>query len=209
MKGIVYSLGELLEEPYKTVYSTLPYDAFEYGGGGFLSTGSLCGGLNGALQVIALFTDAKNRAPVGQELLFKHNITPYPSDNIRQYVANRELGDIDYGPEYIKKGNPPGSELCHIIVSKYCREQGYSTKSAEWLDYCTSFTADVGAMTVELLNAYADGTFKTVTPNPATAAGCLDCHSRGDDYTVGNFAWPKAQDCRVCHVDPLLAPHNK
>lgn len=173
--GIVNSLKESVGAPY----TSIPVDMMKFGGGGALSWGTLCGGLNGSLTAITLVS--KDYAAIGNELIgwytkvsipdwvpakpAKSSLTPFPTS-----VAN--------------------SPLCHASISQWFTKSGFNTSSPEFTERCGRLTAQVVKKAVELLNANAAGKFAASFQAPASIQICTSCHSANQ---LGK------QECVVCH----------
>ena len=93
------------------------------------------------------------------------------------------------------------STLCHISVTKWCKESGYASGSSERSERCGRLTGDVAAKAVELLNQHAAGTFTPVFALPEETEQCRTCHSKGKDFEKGQFTRGK-ENCVDCHGEP-------
>ena len=72
------------------------------------------------------------------------------------------------------------SVLCHVVVSKWCKETGYASGSKERSERCARLSASVARKTVELLNEYHEGRFVPVKVKgfQKTKMDCMECHSK-------------------------------
>ncbi len=182
---------------------------FQYGYGGAVGYGSLCGALNGSLLVINLVAKSmKDVTRIGQALMRWYESTPLPSEKINRYVVE---GEVYVKPERLKSRkwlpqSVAGSVLCHVSVGRWCRVSGYASGSKERSERCARITGDVAAKTVELLNAYFEGRLDEVARvefSPTTVS-CRTCHFKGKEYSMGQFTRGFMQ-CETCHAD--LRPH--
>ncbi|HID41365.1 MAG TPA: C_GCAxxG_C_C family protein [Pyrodictium sp.] len=180
----------------------------QYGYGGAVGWGSLCGALNGALMAINMVLGEKAEWDrIGKLLMRYYETTPLPAEKSNEYAVKGEF--------YVKKlksdkwlpQSVSGSVLCHVSVGKWCRVSGYASGSKERSERCARITGDIAARAVELLNAYKRGRLEEVaaslTLSPTTAS-CRVCHYKGKDYEIGQFTRGYMQ-CESCHTD--MRPH--
>ncbi|OHE56262.1 MAG: hypothetical protein A2Z47_09790 [Thermodesulfovibrio sp. RBG_19FT_COMBO_42_12] len=169
----------------------LPEEMMQYGHGGVSGMGHICGALNGASAVINLI---KGTTPI------KNNLTPM--DNlIKQLIWWYEQEDHpNYEPKapklidgtvYIPPTIVPHSALCHVFVTKWCHEYGYTASSSQRGECCARLAAEVAKRTVELLN----GTVTEVYELTDSTKTCLSCHgSSAMDNVKGEM------ECLTCHT---------
>ena len=159
----------------------MPIEMAEYGKGGLVGWGTLCGALNGASAVISLVT--KDYAKVIDELTGWYNQTALPiykPSNPETEISTTSIS---------------GSPLCHVSVTKWCNASGFDVKSPERIERCRRLAADVAARAVELLNQVVAGTFAPTWTAPGSVGECLACHGTGK--AVGNVFGK--MDCLMCH----------
>jgi len=204
---------------------------FQYGYGGVVGWGTLCGALNGpifAIQMIVGEHEAWDR--LGKALMRLYETTPLPTKKSNDYAVN---GQMYVPPEKMKSRkwlpqNVSGSTLCHVSVGKWCEVSGYASGSAERSERCGRLTGDMTAYAVMLLNAYfeayeqygdaskaadeAVAVVEEIAKNEyggtvrlsATTASCRVCHYKGKVYEDGQFTRGFLA-CESCHRD--MRPH--
>lgn len=170
--GVFESIITPLQKEIGFPFTVMPLALFTVGHGGVADVASVCGCLNGAAHAIFLLTggiDPKPRAKayaIIQDLFLWYEQTALP----------------DYRPskprfEIIK--TKAASNLCHVSVSKWCKASKFKSFSKERSERCAWLTAATAKRTVEILNTYADGTFKIAYPLSAAAEACRSCHDKG------------------------------
>ncbi len=180
--SIVGELGRRLGPPH----STFPFEMMAYGLGGVAGWGALCGALNGAAAVLALFVrDEAERFQATQELLRWHELTALP------VWAPAAAGD---GPPL--PSSVAGSVLCHVSSSRWCGVAGHAFFSPERLERCKRLSADVAAETVAILNRCAEGRLTRRHEVSAETRACQSCHtSQAQPHgSFGDLA------CGSCHA---------
>lgn len=215
--GIVSQLQEKVGHPW----TLLPEPSFDqvkaavdegkevtglmhFGYGGALLWGALCGALNGSLAAIQMVLEKKEEwTKVGRVLLRWYETTLFPSEKSNEYAIKgqfypKKLKSSKWLPQSVSH-----SVLCHVSVGSWCRTSGYASGSMERAERCGRLTGDVAAKAVELLNAHKQGRLKEVAAaiqfSPTTAS-CSTCHSRGQDYEMGQFV-VGSMECETCHKD--------
>lgn len=176
-EGIIGELRDQVGHPY----TLIPTEMMEYGRGGMVGWGTLCGALNGAAAAITLVT--ANYGPIITELAGWYTQTALPIYQPR----NPRLA--------IEAASVAGSPLCHVSVTQWCNASGFGSQSAERKERCARLTADVASRAVELLNLFARGEFSPSWAAPASVSECLGCHGSGGvkDNVFGQM------DCLQCH----------
>ncbi|MCE4617159.1 MAG: C-GCAxxG-C-C family protein [Desulfurococcales archaeon] len=184
---------------------------FQFGAGGAVGWGTICGALNGSLMIFNMVVEDKSKwTKLGRALLRWYEIFPFPSDKSNQYAVNGKFYPAKLKSSKSLPQSVSNSTLCHVSVSRWCVASGYASGSSERSERCGRLTGDVAAMVVELLNAYFDGRLEeviaaysasTLTP---TTASCRTCHYKGKDYEEGQFARGYLE-CESCHRD--MTPH--
>jgi hypothetical protein len=174
--AIIGHLAEVVGAPY----SRVPTQMMDWAGAGVVGYGSLCGTLTGACTAIGLICDAQDARGFVSDLMAWYADTPLPT---RAWAA----------------GNLPQSKaqssLCHVSLTRWCRESGYASASPQRLERCARLAGDVAAKAVELLNQGRLG-----LPRPGERLVCRSCHYMGRVYEIGQFTHG-AEDCLSCHVD--------
>jgi Putative redox-active protein (C_GCAxxG_C_C) len=146
MYGVFVAIVGQLAEQHGEPYRNFPMDLMRYGAGGLPGQGSLCGGVNGAAAVLALFAKtSEDRGQMTRELC-------------RWYQEARL-------PLYVPKAGQPAAEaqptsiaqslLCKDSIASWAKATGRPPESAERGERCRRLTADVARKTVQLLNASA------------------------------------------------------
>jgi C_GCAxxG_C_C family probable redox protein len=170
----------------------LPEEMMQYGHGGISGMGHICGALNGASAVINL---------IKGETWIKNNLTPM--DNlIKQLIWWYEQEEhpnynpispkLDFTPPTIV----PRSSLCHVFVTKWCNEYGYTTSSSQRGECCARLAADVAKRTVELLNGTVTKTYDLTD----STQKCLSCHGDPKVYPGAMDNVKGQMECLTCHT---------
>ena len=179
-EGLIGELREQVGNPY----TFIPTKMMEFGKGGAVGWGTLCGALNGASALISLVTE--DYARVANELIGWYTITPIPT--YKPTSPKLEIPDVASISE---------SPLCHVSVTKWCNAAGFGSKSPERKERCARLTAQVAAHAAELLNQIAKNPeeFSGVWAPPVSVEECLSCH--GPHGAVANVFGK--MDCLMCH----------
>jgi len=183
-EGIIGELRGKVGYPY-TVF---PSELFVFGEGGVAGTSNLCGALNGAVAVIfivtgGLETEIREKAfKIIQELFQFYEQEPLP-----KYRPEN--------PKYEIKPSIARSSLCHISVSRWCKESGFKAFSPQRKERCGWLTACVAKYAAELLNQNLEGTFNVPHPLPADVQSCRQCHDKGGMLENSRGL----MDCNICH----------
>jgi hypothetical protein len=181
-KGIVWQLAERYGEPYRS----FPCSMMTYGAGGVASWGSLCGALNGAAAVIALFASAREQ----QVSLTSQVFLWYEQAELPVYVPVRPRLDMPM------PGSVARSVLCHPSVALWSKASGYPVAGKEHMERCARLTADTARRTVIVLNESVSGqAARSVIADPQVGR-CNACHGRDGEQkdVLGRMA------CGSCHT---------
>ncbi len=178
MEGIIAELREEVGVPF----TMLPSQILEYGKGGGVGWGTLCGALNGAPAAISLVT-------ADSDMIINELIGWYTKTELPIYEPTAE------SEAQVEAQSVAGSPLCHASVTEWCNASGHGVNSAERKERCARLTADVAGRAVELLNAFVAGELEASWTAPASAGECLSCH--GPDGSVDNAKGK--MDCLGCH----------
>ncbi|ALU12594.1 hypothetical protein EYM_05540 [Ignicoccus islandicus DSM 13165] len=207
------------------------HSLFQYGYGGAVGWGTLCGALNGSLFAIQMIVgEHKAWDKLGKALMRIYETTPLPTRKSNEYAVK---GMMYVPPERMKSKkwlpqNVSGSTLCHVSVGKWCEVSGYASGSPERSERCGRLTGDIAAFAVMLLNNYFDALNRVGNPSKAadiavaevtrivkseysgdvrlsaTTASCRTCHFKGKLYEDGQFTRGFLA-CESCHRD--MRPH--
>ena len=190
--AIVGSLQKKVGAPFTGV----PINIMSYGTGGVAGWCTLCGAINGAGAAISLVS--KNYKEIVNELLQWYIQTPFPSETSNALAVNHQFLVDKYKSDKALPQGIPGSPLCHINVSRWCKEFGYASGSAERSERCARISGDVAAYAVEMLNLDLEGKFVPIHKASAEVEGCRTCHKKGKDFDAGNWTRGK-MECSDCH----------
>ncbi len=180
-------IGELRKEVGHP-YTMIPTAMMVYGEGGVASEGALCGALNGAAAAIFLVTgglDKTSREPAFA--LIQDLYKWYEQEALPDYKPKK--------PKFEIAKSVSRSTLCHVSVSRWCKTAKFKAFSSQRSERCVWLTASVSKRTVELLNAFAEKTFKPSHAIAAEVQACRQCHDQGGalENTRGMM------DCGGCH----------
>ena len=183
-------IGELRKEVGHP-YTMIPTAMMVYGEGGAAGAGALCGALNGAAAAIFLVTgglEKKSREPAFA--LIQELYTWYEQEALPDYEPKKAKFKIVKSVSH--------STLCHASVSRWCKTSKFKSFSPQRSERCGWLTASVVKRTVELLNSYAEKTFKPTHALAAEVQACRQCHDQGGalENTRGMM------DCGGCHFTP-------
>ena len=187
-EGIIGELRKEVGHPY----TMIPTGMMVFGEGGVAGVGALCGALNGAAAAIFLVTggvDKKLREPAFE--IIRELYTWYEQEPLPDYKPKR--------PKFEIVKSVSRSQLCHASVSTWCKVSKFKSFSSQRSERCAWLTASVAKHTVELLNNYAQGTFKPVHTLSADVQSCRQCHDQGG--ALENMRG--TMDCGGCHFTPL------
>jgi hypothetical protein len=174
--ALIGQLAEVVGEPY----TAIPTQMMDWAGAGVAGFGTLCGTLNGVAAAIGLVCDAPDARGFISDLMTWYSETPLPTNIL--------------APTGALPQSTAESNLCHVSVSRWCRESGEASGSPARAERCARLAGDVAAKAVELLN---DGRMGLVVPGQKTA--CRSCHYMGPDFDAGQFTHGD-MNCFTCHV---------
>ncbi|PKM80769.1 MAG: split soret cytochrome c precursor [Firmicutes bacterium HGW-Firmicutes-14] len=174
-----------LKETAGGPWGSIPLGMFLYGAGGAYSWGTLCGALNGSLQVMSMA--AAQHEKLGNELLGWYTEFPFPSDKHEAYCkVPKQITTVAKSP------------LCHVSVSTWANEAGAKINEKEKKDRCAKLSGDTAARAAELLNQALEGKIVLGYKVPDEYSHCMSCHQGPDsllDNEQGKF------NCAACHDD--------
>lgn len=169
-EGAFRALIGQLGEPF----SFVPSQLMNFGKGGVVAWGTLCGAINGAAAAVSLvFGRGQATTVIVNELMAWYSATSLP-------ITGNEVSSV--------AGNP----LCHASISNWCKASG--KKSSERGPRCAVLTGDVAAQAALYMNQVLAGKFVPAYPMSEETKACFDCHVGGyADDTLGKM------DCKGCH----------
>ncbi|MBL8144004.1 MAG: C_GCAxxG_C_C family protein [Acidobacteria bacterium] len=189
--ALVSALGEKFGEPY----TLMPPQMLYFGGGGGAGWGTLCGALNGAAAAISLVVDRSSASSIVSELFGWYTNALFPS-NISNDYATQHVFLVNRNDKALVQ-TKSSTPLCHGSVSKWCTEAKLKSSAPERAERCARLTGDTVARAVEMLNAFAAGSFKASFVANQAVSECMTCH----DATYGHVISTVKMDCRQCHND--------
>lgn len=181
------ALIDTLKETVGAPWDVLPTEMFNWGAGGGLSWGTLCGALNGSLYVMQLVAGTKDMANLGNELIGWYTEFPFPS---------KEMDSFAKIPNQIT--TVAKSPLCHASVSIWCNKAKAKVNSNEKKDRCAKLSGDTAARAAEILNRWKEGKFAPVFKAAPEYNNCMTCHT-GEKSTLDNEQGK--MNCVTCHED--------
>lgn len=173
INSVFSQLREKVGEPYKS----FPVDAFKFLEGGMSAWGTVCGSNAGANVVTNCIIGPSIKGASEDGMLMGSEIMQWYSD-AKMPVYSPKKPRVT--AEIVK--TVADSPLCHVSVGKWMKASGLPLGSAERKDRCARVTASIAYHTVELLNDWKDGKYKTkgVLPsksfNIPAQSNCTDCH---------------------------------
>ncbi len=163
--SILSALQKKIGEPY----TSIPLDAFQFGHGGVVGWGTICGTLLGA--------------GIATGIIASHQGEKIANDVIAWYASTQlPIFKPDKPKAHIKNVSRSDSPLCHISVGRWMKKENVKFFSPPRKERCARLSADVARQTVILLNAWADGKYKPTHGSQAkthqmpTMNNCTDCH---------------------------------
>jgi hypothetical protein len=177
LSGMVEILRRKVGEPY----TSFPIAVVQFSHGGTAGWGGTCGTLIGA--------------GVGATLVAGPHVGEQINNEVCAYYANTALPVFvpDHPKAKLKTTSTSNSPICHLSVGKWMKKEGVGFLSAEQMDRCGRISADMCIRTIELLNLWADGKFKPMTPSQVMSnhipsqANCTECHGDNVPATSGEF----------------------
>jgi len=183
LTGLFQPLAKSVGAPY----DTYPLGSVFWAHGGLMGWGTACGTLIGAGTAIGLITGNDNtevggraKVPVGQAII-NDVIAYYASENLPKYKPANPKAEI-------KNQSIADTPICHISVGKWMNKEGVKFFGIERKERCARLSADIAMYTAQLLNEWADGTYK---PRNEPLANALD-----NQITSQN-------NCGECHGDKV------
>ena len=175
INSIFGQLREKVGEPYKS----FPIDAFVFLEGGMSGWGTVCGSNAGANIVTNCILGPRIAGSETGMLMGSEIMQWYADAKMPVYLPKEPKVKDELIPKTVA-----GSPLCHISVGRWMAEADKPLASAERKDRCARVAASVAYRTVELLNAWKDGTYVTQGALPGmkykipAQHNCTDCHGK-------------------------------
>lgn len=173
MYAMVGSVISLLAERYGEPFRSFPFAMMRYGDGGVAKWGSLCGVVNGAAAIIGLFYQEDQEARERLATAFAHW---YESNELPVYRPHSPPSSLEI------TACKPGSILCHLSVTEWCKASGHLAFSKEKSERYRRLTADGAKHLVMSLN-----------------------EAHAEIGRVSNAISDHAKDCNACHGKTQLA----
>lgn len=173
ISSIFTQLREKVGEPYKS----FPIDAFKFLEGGMSAWGTVCGSNAGANVVTNVIIGPSLKDASEDGMLMGSEMMQWYCDAQMPIYAPKNPKVTAEIPKTVAN-----SPLCHVSVGKWMKASGKPLGSPERKDRCARLTASVAYHTVELLNNWKDGQYKTKGVLPAKSfnipaqSNCMDCH---------------------------------
>ncbi|MDR5695162.1 MAG: C-GCAxxG-C-C family protein [Armatimonadota bacterium] len=200
--GVAESIIGSLQDKIGFPYTTIPTMMFHFGCGGMHHWGYLCGALAAASVVTHIIAGNPDKA------VSEKTAWPIATD-VYRYFENESIPDPNFipkaprYPEVKVRSIVPGNTLCHSYVMKICNLQKCDPGDPPRKETCARLAASVAMKLTEYLNMWADQRFKPVYSKPASAVGCLKCHSAGG---VSSYRGWGEWDCTQCHKQAWKHP---
>jgi hypothetical protein len=175
INSIFSQLREKVGEPYKS----FPVDAFLFLEGGVSGWGTICGSNAGANVVTNAILGPRIAGSETGMLMGSEIMQWYSDAKMPVFLPKQPKLKDELIPKTVA-----GSPLCHISVGRWMAEADKPLASDERKDRCARVAASVAYRTVELLNAWKDGTYVTQGAIPAkkyaiqAQHNCTDCHGK-------------------------------
>ncbi|MFO8033070.1 MAG: C-GCAxxG-C-C family protein [Desulfohalobiaceae bacterium] len=197
-EGAFWALISSLAEEVGYPYTHVPTRIMAFGSGGVAGWSTLCGAVNGSCAAMSLI--AEDAKPLCDELLKWHVQTPFPMDQSNSYAQNHEFLVKKYKTDQALQQVTPTSPLCHVTVTRWCKESGYASGDSERSERCARMTGDVAAHAAQLLNALHADAFRSEYSYIGNTKTCRSCHAKGKPFKTGGWTRGK-MDCESCHGD--------
>ena len=160
----------------------------QHAAGGYANQGTLCGSLGACAAIINLATMDKDKShtKLAGELINWYGQQSFPSTRFDVLSASKD-----------QTRTVPNSPLCHASVSGWMMAADATYPDKGRKDRCAKVAAETAYHTVEMLNAFSDGSFKPMVASLSKSTeSCLSCHGEeAADNAKGQM------DCLTCHDD--------
>lgn len=169
-----------------------------WGAGGGYGEALLCGAVAAACTAVNLVAGKKEGKGIVHDIYRWYEQTPLPSD-ITQNMANQKKFPVEkYKSTEIFKQTTAGSAICHISVTRFCKENGFESGSKQRSERCARVTADMAHYVATRLNILADSKYEKELAIRDDVQECRTCHSKGKPFDDGGWTRGKS-DCMPCH----------
>jgi hypothetical protein len=178
-EAVISSIFGQLREKVGEPYTSFPIDAFVFLEGGVSGWGTICGSNSGANIVTNCILGPRIAGSETGMLMGSEIMQWYSDAKMPVFLPKAPRVKDDQIPKTVA-----GSPLCHISVGRWMAEADKPLSSPERKDRCARVAASVAYRTVELLNAWKDGTYATQGTIPAqkyaiqAQHNCTDCHGK-------------------------------
>ncbi len=205
MDGVLGMLQDTLGSPY----TNLDLTSFIFLWGGLNGWGTVCGTIAGAGLTANLIAGVNATTGLDDGMAMSEELTGYyASAVIPDYdPISSEYGGTDtaYLPGGAIPQDTPDTPICHVSVSKWMTVAGVGDFwTEERNERCARLAAQMARKTVELLNAWNDGTYVY----GGTGAGAWPAPpgffpSPGfNNPAFGGYGRPAQENCTDCHTTP-------
>ena len=195
---VLTSLFKPLAASVGEPYASYPLGSVFWAHGGLMGWGTACGTLIGAGTAIGLITandktkvttvGGRKAVPVG-EAIINDVIAFYANESLPKYKPAAGMAKYE-----VKNQSVSDTPICHISVGKWMTKEDVKFFGIERKERCARLASDIAMYTAQLLNEWADGTYKprneplaNAIDNQITSQGnCDDCH--GDDVPTAKGA---------------------
>ncbi len=206
-------------------WHAFPQLVLQFGSGGVLKWGTLCGALTGCLSVLNMMG---LHSKVGSELMDWYCRTEIPTGIVSQLyndAYSMSWAHVPVPDDEVLAHTVANSPLCHVSISKWFAAAGVGYADKDSPDYpngphttflkkdrCAKLTAATARRCAELINDWVQDSYSATDWDTETYQECMDCHS----YIKQGSTPPSAgdrqdslarMDCNECHTVNLSAPH--
>ena len=169
-----------------------------WGEGGGYGQCSLCGSIAAGCTFINMACEKKAARAMITDLFKWYEQTSLPLDITQKMANEKKFGVEKYKSTEIFKPTIADSPLCHISVTRWCKENGYASGSEERSERCSRLTADVAHWVAVQMNKNLDVAYEKGLAMSSAAESCGDCHAKGKTFDEGG--WTRGEmDCQPCH----------
>ncbi|MGQ9491630.1 MAG: C-GCAxxG-C-C family protein [Anaerolineae bacterium] len=202
--GAFSAIMQQLADKVGFPYDQFPVDVMRFGAGGVAGQGTLCGALLGSAMAISLVVAPDTAKKMISDLIAWYSQTPFPSETANKYATNHEYLVTEYKSDKALAQSVSKSPLCHVSVTEWCKASHFASGSPERAERCGRLTGDVAAHAVELLNAQFAGSFAATYKLSSESQVCMTCHTKGENFEMGNFTQGQPGECLLCHEPHAL-----
>ncbi|SHG94112.1 cytochrome C [Ferrimonas marina] len=191
--GIVSTLAQS-DSPDADKFAQIPTAMAQYGYGGILGEGTICGNINAAGMLLNFLSINGEPAktllmPIGR--FYEETVLPFRDTAFLDGIgANTE--------ELIAKVGDPtiaNSPLCHASVTNWAKANGKTAKDKG--ERCSELSASLAYQIALMLNQAMDGEdVVAMYPFSDTVSECKACHTPADDF---GHSVASNMECDTCH----------